>query len=109
MKYLVFTLALLIAMPTVQAGWCAVGEFQETTETSNNEGHDCCPGGNMQEPVQEPLCDDESHCSGCLISMSAVPVSLTFYQHMRPEMTFLMPLPHMPPSHSLPPYRPPIS
>ena len=109
MKYLVFILALLMAVPTVQAGCCGMGEFQETAEMSSDGGHDCCPETETPEPSEEPACGDENHCSGCLISMSAVPASILIIQHEKPNALFFTVIPDTIPSYSLPPFRPPIS
>ena len=108
MKHLVILLALLIALPTAQAGYCGVGDVRDSVEQSA-DGHDCCPGEAAEEPESGTSCGDGNHCSGCMIAMSAVPVAFLQIAHARPGVFFDLPLPQTAPSHALPPYRPPIS
>ena len=109
MKYLVLILAILVALPTVQAGYCSMGEVQDSTVQDASEGHDCCPGDAADEAVDEGPCEDGDHCSACMIAVSALSASLTPISHARPDARFTAPLPFVAPSHSAPPYRPPFS
>ena len=108
MKLLLLLLALTIAVPSVQADGCAMGGAADSTEQAAG-GHDCCPGEAEQTPAQEPPCDENGHCAGCFISVALVTLQLQSVAQQRPLGVFETPLPALVPSHSAPPYRPPIS
>lgn len=109
MKYLVIILALLIAMPTVQAGVCGMGAAGDSIEQAAGDGHDCCPDEPAESAEPEQPCGDGDHCSGCFTAASALPVTIPAFAHARPGADFVSPIPSIAPSHSAPPYRPPIS
>lgn len=109
MKYLLLILALLIALPSVQGAGCGMGGMQDSIEQADGEGHDCCPGEAADSGPVEPLCEDGNHCAGCIITVAVVPLSLELTGHLRPHADFTVPLTQLVPSHSAPPYRPPIS
>lgn len=108
MKYLLLILALLIAMPTAQAGACGVGGMQDSVEQVA-DGHDCCPDDGAGEAPAEQPCDDGNHCAGCFITVAVVPLSVESLGHQRPNAEFTLSLAQLVPSYSAPPYRPPIS
>ncbi|MGD8346246.1 MAG: hypothetical protein PVI83_03310 [Lysobacterales bacterium] len=109
MKYLVFILALMIALPTAQAGQCGTGERENVVEQAAANGHDCCPVDTADAAETESPCEDGAHCSGCCTAFSAVAVAFTVLVHHRPEAAFNAPLSSLFSSHSAPPFRPPIS
>ena len=111
MKYLVFMLVLIIAMPTAQAGVCSMGDVQSAAEqaAAHNDEHDCCPDGGGEPAKPEAPCDDGDHCSECCTAFSAVAVAAAVLMHERPEGVFKAPLSSLLSSHSAPPFRPPIS
>lgn len=109
MKYLVFILVLIIAMPTAQAGVCGMGENENVVEQTAANGHDCCPVETADAVETEPPCKDGGHCSDCCTAFSAVAVAFTILMHERPDGVFKAPLSSLLSSHSAPPFRPPIS
>lgn len=109
MKYLLLIMALLLALPPVQAGGCGVGGLQDPVQQSAGANHDCCPSNAVEDDAQERACEDGSHCAGCIITVAVVPLTLASVAHLRPLTDFTVPLPVLEPSHTLPPFRPPIS
>jgi len=109
MKYLVLILALLIALPTASAGACGMGSVQDPVEQPADSGHDCCPNdaSDTADPAQP--CEDGNHCAGCFISVALVTLSLQAAVQQSPQNVALARPPLLVPSHSAPPYRPPIS
>ena len=107
MKLLLLMLALIIALPSVQAGGCAMGGAADSTEQA--AGHDCCPGETEEAPEQEPPCDENGHCAGCFISVAVVAMELRPIEQKFPVTVFAVSLPALVPVHAAPPYRPPIS
>ena len=108
MRLLLLLLALMIALPSVQADGCAMGGAADSTEQAA-AGHDCCPGEAEQTPEQEPPCDENGHCAGCVISVAVVSLELQSIGQKFPVTVFAAPLPMLVPMHAAPPYRPPIS
>ncbi len=108
MKILLLMLALLIALPSVQADGCAMTGTPDSSEQAAGD-HDCCPGESDEALPQEPPCDENGHCAGCLISVAMVTLQLEAVEHPRPVTAFRAPRPSLVPSHAAPPYRPPIS
>lgn len=109
MKYLLLTLALLVALPSIQAGGCGMGTMQGSITQAAGEGHDCCPSEAADEGLVEEPCEDGGHCAGCIITVAVVPLTLASIEQLRPLASFTVLLPALVPSHSAPPYRPPIS
>ena len=108
MKYLLLILAILIALPSAQAGVCGMGGMQDSIEQAS-EGHDCCPDEGVDEAPAEQPCEGGSHCAGCIITVAVVPLSLEAAAHQLPHADFTVPMAQLVPSHSAPPYRPPIA
>jgi hypothetical protein len=109
MKYLLLILALLIALPTAQAGGCGMGGMQDSIEQAAADNHDCCPDEAADREPADQACEDGAHCSGCIITFAMVPLALELNWHPRPLADFTLLLTRLVPSHSAPPYRPPIS
>ena len=109
MKYLVFILALIIAIPTVQAGACGMGDVRDAVEQLSTDDHDCCPGGGGEPAEPETPCEDGNHCGACVTVSSALPATLLLLASVRPDASFDFTAEPVAPSHSIPPFRPPIS
>ena len=108
MKFLVLILALLMAVPPVQAGVCAMNAGQESAAMAD-QGHDCCPGESSEMADEDPACDGSSHCGACVTGTAAISSAV---QNLFDWDVCLDGHPlaaSLPPSHDSPPYRPPIS
>ena len=112
MKFLTFILVLLINIQPLQAGFCDMESGQEapqTMEHSDDGNHDCCDSDESDDSDSQSGCDGMMHCGSCNASFSALPDILKFnarwvtnYSHGLSSGVEL-------PSHSAPPFRPPIA
>jgi len=111
MKLLILFLVLAISAQPLQAGFCDM-DMEESQETMQNmdmsetQGHDCC--GTDEADSQEG-CDAGMNCGMCFVSVSVIPsiykISASWGQPIYHEVSSGVTLP----SHSSPPFRPPIS
>jgi hypothetical protein len=110
MKLLILFLIVAISAQPLQAGFCdmEMEEGQESShhmEPSEQTGHDCC--GSDASGAQEG-CDGEMNCGFCFASVSALPgmirINATWTINFSPDISSGVVLP----SHSSPPFRPPI-
>ena len=116
MKLWILILVLAIIAPPVQAGSCAMGgeKSQETMhhmdgmemDHSDHERHPCCES-DESDPADE--CDGNMNCGPCFVAVSMVStlarVSAEFLHQAAPAVTSGVILP----SHTSPPFKPPIS
>jgi hypothetical protein len=111
MKLLILFLVLAISAQPLQAGFCEMdmGKNQQTShhmDKSNDAGHDCC---DSEDPDSQEGCDNGMNCGMCFVNASALPSVMRFtptWEHGY-STDFLSTL--VLPSHSSPPFRPPIS
>jgi hypothetical protein len=111
MKYLVFILAVTLSAQPLQAGFCDVAP-EETGNSAHHampmegEGHDCCDTG---QGDSDSDCGPGMDCSLCLAGLSALPMNLGVqFAWDHAAYSNLAPGPIIP-SHTSPPFRPPIS
>ena len=111
MKYLTFVLVLLISIQPLQAGYCDMETGQEAPQTmdhSDDGSHDCCDSDDSDNSDFQSECDGMMHCGSCHASVSTLPSILKFNTRWAtsysPELSSGFELP----SHSTPPFRPPI-
>jgi hypothetical protein len=109
MKPLILFLILAFSAQPLQAGICDMETGQDAPhpmEHADNGGHDCCDS-DQNEPQQE--CDSEMQCGFYSASVSILPnilkISANWEIHFSPDLSSGFVLP----SHSSPPFRPPIS
>jgi len=111
MKFLVFILVLSISAQPLQAGFCDMDmeksqESPHHMDQSNDSGHDCCDPDSTDSTEG---CDSAMGCGICFVSVSALPsilrISPVWERHYYPDLWSGIVLP----SHSSPPFRPPIS
>jgi hypothetical protein len=109
MKFLILMLVLMISTQPLQAGFCDMDMSQETshlTQQSDDTGHDCCDPGDSETPQG---CGGNMHCGSCSANVPALPDSLKvkpdWVNYYSPGLSSGVVLP----SHSSPPFRPPIS
>jgi hypothetical protein len=114
MKILILILVLAISAQPLQAGFCDRDENQETPhqmdshlmDQADDGSHDCC---DSEQPESQQGCDNEMRCGFCSVSVSTLPNILKFkaswVNHYSPKLSTGVVLP----SHSSPPFRPPIS
>ena len=112
MKYLTFILVLLISIQPLQAGFCDMESGQEAPQTmdhSDEGNHDCCDSDDSDASDSQSGCDSMMHCGSCNAAFSALPSILKFNArwatNYSPELSSGFELP----SHSAPPFRPPIA
>jgi hypothetical protein len=116
MKFWVLILVLAISVQPLQAGFCDMN-LEESPETSHQMdhsgqdpsgtgGHDCCGSDDSDSPAG---CDGDMNCGPCFVSVSAIPSFTRFTTVVvRPDAPTL-PSGVVLPSHTAPPFRPPIS
>lgn len=111
MKWLIFILVLLIAAQPVQAGVCAMdtGDDPPTAHHADmaaSSGHACC---DTDDTDPRDACDTGMNCGMCFVSVSALPmiprVEPAWSRPVYGEFSTGVILP----SHSSPPFRPPIA
>ena len=111
MRVLVLFLILAISAQPLQAGSCDmdVEHGQESShhmEPSGLDGHDCC---DPESTDSSEGCDGGMDCGFCFVSVSALSgpprIAVFWSHHDMPETGSGVVLP----SHSSPPFRPPIS
>ena len=109
MKFLTLLLVLVISAQPLQAGFCDMDLGQNTShhpEQADDTDHGCCDTDDS-ESLQD--CDGKMHCGFCSANASALPdtlkVKATWVNYYSPGLSSGVVLP----SHSSPPFRPPIS
>jgi hypothetical protein len=111
MKLLILFLVLAITAQPLQAGFCDM-ELEKNPETphhmdmSDSQGHDCC---DTDEPDSNEGCASGMNCGMCFASVSALPgifkIASAWGHPIYQDFSSGVILP----SHSAPPFRPPIS
>ena len=111
MKLLILFLIVAISAQPLQAGFCDM-DMEKSQETSHHmdqsepDGHDCC---DSDDSDKQEGCDGEMNCGFCFASASALPgmikINATWTLHFSRNFSSGVVLP----SHSSPPFRPPIS
>ena len=116
MKFLVLIMALLIAAPTVQAGYCDMEsgqgpDFSQSAadERADTENHDCCPDDDSVDQEAGGSCEGLTHCCSCFLGATAIPVELTPVSSARNHAVIRFNTGLVAASHAHPPFRPPIS
>ena len=111
MKFLVLIIVLAISAQPLQAGACDMDmeEGQKTTERldmSGSDGQDSC---DTDDSHSDEGCDAGMNCGMCFVSVSAIssiPRVVPVWSHpvyLETSSGVILP------SHSLPPFRPPIA
>lgn len=106
-------LTLVVCAQPLQAGFCAVDVDQGRAidvamilGMDHPEGHVCCEG---DDSGLDEVCESGPHCGSCFVGPLAIPsvseIHLT--RHGAGSVGGLGDL--LPPSHSSPPFRPPIA
>jgi len=111
MKFFLLILILAISAQPLQAGFCDMDmeKSQETShylEQSGHDGHDCCDS--VDTDSQEG-CNSEMNCGFCSASVSALPGMLKIDAILVHQYSQILSAGVVLPSHSSPPFRPPIS
>ena len=102
----------MISIQPLQAGVCDMESGQEashTMEHSDDGNHDCCDSDDSDDSDSQSGCDSMMHCGSCNATVSTLPGILKFNArwatNYSPELSSGVELP----SHSAPPFRPPIA
>jgi hypothetical protein len=113
MRLLTLVLILAISAQPLQAGFCAMGMDQGqaagmdlSMDTDHGGGHDCCE---TESSEPEATCDGGSHCGHCTVASPALPSVLRVPVAWPSAGEFEFSAGVLLPSHSSPPFRPPIS
>jgi hypothetical protein len=118
MKFLILIIAIMIIAQPVQAGSCEADQGSSTEHSvmheggdshqgpDNGSGHDCCDSDKV-DPQQG--CDHQLQCGLCtagVLGFAVIPSSFFI-----PPVNYVSTLSSgmLAPSHSSPPFRPPIS
>jgi len=112
MKLLAALLALMIAVPPLEAGVCAMqssgdsGQHASMTHHAPDQPaeHDCCDPEDSEEGRD---CSDRMHCMGCSVIAAVVPLQAFPLQHPQPQLRSSFDAGQLAPSHATPPFRPP--
>jgi len=111
MKTLTFILVLLISIQPLQAGFCDMESGQEAPQKmqhSDAGAHDCCDSDDADDSDSQSGCDSMMHCGSCNATVSTLPsilkLSARWATNYSPGLSSGVELP----SHSAPPFRPPI-
>jgi hypothetical protein len=108
MKILILILALFMTVPPVQAGVCDMDQGQISSNMVDSK-HDCCPEDDAATQEEEKACDGQLHCGVCTAGTVAVlPMSDSPVTWEKQYVCRLLTA-SLAPSHTSPPYRPPIS
>jgi hypothetical protein len=113
MRILTLILILAVSAQPLQAGFCAMGMDQGQAAAmdmpmgmDHGGGHDCC---DTEAPESEETCEGGSHCGHCTVASPALPSVLRVPVAWLPAGEFEFSAGVLLPSHSSPPFRPPIS
>ena len=109
MKALILILALAISAQPLLAGACAMETNQEAPnqlEQADDGGHDCCDSDQVE---QQQGCDGEMQCCSCGATVSALPDVFKVNARWENQHSLNISSGILLPSHSSPPFRPPIS
>ena len=110
MKILALILVLAISAQPLQAGTCDMDMSQESThhtEQAKDSGHDCCKTDDPDSPGQN--CDGNMHCGFCNANLPALQPLLRVSSPWAQAHVRGLDSGELLPSHSSPPFRPPIS
>ena len=111
MRLLVFILILTIGVQPLQAGSCDM-EMEESPQTSHHmdmtspQSHDCC---DTKQSESTENCETGMDCGMCFVSVSAIPDIPRIYPVWNKPVYRGSSSGIMLPSHSSPPFRPPIA
>ena len=111
-KYIALFLVLMIGVQPFQAGYCGMETGNTTAHQMQNMspdddgGHKCC---NPDQPETRQDCGSDMLCSFCNMPVSTIPAVLyapvtDVQRQSETQISSLVPPPHSPPL-----YRPPIS
>jgi len=114
MKYLALILAILMAVPTVQAGFCDMDQEQGSAphadmqhqQQGNSSVHDCCDTGDTGE---NQGCDNMVPCGFCTAGLTGITALAGEPARWTRQYDCSLSDGCLTPSHSSPPFRPPIS
>jgi hypothetical protein len=108
MKILTLLLVLLIAVPPVQAGGCAMDHGPDSADSAM-AGHDCCPERQADPAPADSACDGPSHCGACVAGFAVISAPGQGDVQWFGALAVTIRAAELSPSHDLPPFRPPIS
>ena len=113
MRILTLILILAVSAQPLQAGFCAMGMDQGQSapmdmplDMDHGDSHDCCE---TESSEAEENCEGGSHCGHCTVASPALPSVLRVPVAWLPVGEFEFSGGVLLPSHSSPPFRPPIS
>ena len=109
MKVLILILAMAISTHPLLVGACAMESNQEAShqmDQTDDRGHDCC---DSDQDEQQEGCDGEMQCGSCGTTVSALPDVFKVSARWENQHSLNISSGLVLPSHSSPPFRPPIS
>ena len=114
MRFLILILVMAISAQPLQAGFCDM-DMEKNQETphhmgqmdpSDSGGHDCC---DTNDSDSQDGCDSLMDCGFCIATVPAIPSMMKFGASWVHKYSAHFPSGFVLPSHSSPPFRPPIS
>jgi len=111
MRILTLLIVLAISTQPLQAGICDMDmeksqESPHHMQDSENGGHDCC---DSDESDSQDGCDSEMKCGFCFANLTALPDTIKLSSTWVNLFSLGLSSGVILPSHSPPPFRPPIS
>lgn len=109
MKFLILFLVLAISIQPLQAGVCDMETSQDVShqmDRSDDGDHDCC---DSDDSGSEPGCGNMMHCGFCSATFSTLPGIYKFNAGWATRYSTGLISGFVFPSHSAPPFRPPIA
>lgn len=115
MRLLILILILAVSAQPLQAGSCAMGmgqgqavdmDMAMDTDMDHGDGHDCCDPDTTDV---EQSCQGGSHCGHCTVASPMLPSVFRVPVAWHPAGEYEVSTGILLPSHSSPPFRPPIS
>ena len=113
MRILSLILILAISAQPLQAGFCAIdigqgssADMASQMDMSDSDDHSCC---DPEESESDTGCEAGMHCGMCTAAVPLVPEIPRIASILNSSHVSMLEGGHLLPSHSSPPYRPPIS
>jgi hypothetical protein len=109
MKFMILFLILAISIQPLQAGFCDMEAGQDIThnmEHADDGNHDCCDSDDSGSLTE---CESMMHCGSCHAAYSSLPTIYKFNAGWVTHYFLGSSSGGVFPSHSAPPFRPPIA
>lgn len=107
-KVLTLIIVLMLSAPPLQAGMCMM-DMGKTDHQHMSQADDGCTCCNPDPSGHDSNCGGADHCGACSVGVSVPPSFLPIQTAWNPIIIPALASSAVLPSHSSPPFRPPIS